>query len=1524
MAANIDSLVLDLSTSANVRALFAALGFEPQTDVWYTADTLEWSGSAAAELRGRQFELLASLDADAFQVLLLEPSNAGVGLSKALQQRLFKTFDERLNQGLLVLPNQQRDEFEFVLLVDPRSKEQQQADAKLELLSWQFTPATMRPHQRRALELMEVAGLASFDVAERLQRAFKRAQQETLFRAQGFLSTYYLEQRIDSDAAVRDDWLALLHQMSALRKAAEAELAVEPLLQALGWSTLQLHGRDYLALNGQPIALFEQVAADQPLESVEASNQAEFKLIANLRREKESAGVLWGVLTNGAVWRLYSTLTSSISGAFYEVDLRDILMFGAEREMAYFGAFFSAAALAPATRPESLTQRIFVASQTLAKEIGENLKKIVFEQVFPKLASGIADDLQRRGEYVGDEAQLRLIYRATLIVLYRLLFLLYAESRRLLPTMHPAYYPHSLTRLLTEIAIRPAIEERHRKPLTPNADWAWSWLYDLWQAIDHGKAEWGVPRYNGGLFAGGDFGTSVSQHKAPYALLETITVGAMDLCAALDFLARDQSARNATEIQEMRRLIDYAALDVRRLGSIYEGLLEYQLVEVASGEHVRLALVNTRQERKSSGSYYTPDYIVEYIVEQAVGPVLAEHTQRFKDLLPQWAATRREYERYQRNAYEGAGTLQKRLAEQENEVVESLLDLKVLDPAMGSGHFLVEAVDFLTDGLIKVLENHRENPITQRLAGIRQDIRESMQEQGLAEVFLSDEQLSDTRLLRRLVMKRCVYGVDLNDMAVELAKLSLWLHSFTVGAPLSFLDHHLKWGNSLIGARVRDVQEQMEGTKNEYNEQAVQLDIFGTSSAFREMLTLAAQIEELVQIADANTRQVEQSTALYELYEQQVIPVKRLLDLWVTQHFGSREAAQLIRVYSGSKEKVNDIVAALMGQTALASSADQHAIEQARELFQQYRFFHWDLEFPEVFIDLANKAWKEPDAAGFDAVVGNPPYLNAWSMTDVDPVTRNVIEISSQHTELLHGHWDLYVAFLCKALVLTNKKGFHSFIIPDAFAREKYTTNLRKYVLENRTITNIMHFEGINVFDDVSRHCIVYVVGDSAVKQHTVIVMPSSNLRHKKIVGEIDQNAWLSLTGHQLRLGLASALIKHLIWKIDTISYKLGDFCYVMAGATTHSKDKVSFTKGSIITNEPVGNAKKFFDGKDLSRYEIIWKNRYLDYRYKEMYGPRVPGLFESKKIIVRNVTGSNETVIASYDDLGLYCDDLINCITYYENVEQYKVQTNYSGYKRINKPYPDLLYTTSVIASSLMTWYFRQIFATGTLQGSYSHTYPQQIRAFPIRRINFNTPEAERNQLVAQAKDFYQRDIERGTEATDWRGWREHWHGLWEWTAAQLPQIEDGQPNEAHERSDAVHDLLAFLAERMIELNKAKQTIAQRFTNWLDDETQSRSDDWTLKTVIQSYWEQPWTELERAFSKNAKNIIQTANLRSRERTAALEALGRVVRPQWEASVAELRPILAAIQATDRLIDLVVYRLYGLTDDEIDTIENAN
>lgn len=712
---------------------------------------------------------------------------------------------------------------------------------------------------------------------------------------------------------------------------------------------------------------------------------------------------------------------------------------------------FRAAAFVPRTirlegedRNLSFVDQFIAGSAAYAARLGDRLKERIFDEVFPELARGFVVHLKHVDGLTADPPQERLdeVFRGTLTLLYRLLFLLYAEARSLLPTGEiRGYWEKSLTRLKKEVAEQAGdIEDESPARLKrayveqPTATALYDRLMDLAKVVDRGDPALNMPVYDGGLFlpdpdtddrtAEAEMARFLGRYKVPDGFL----------ALALDRLARDLDERTHALVP-----IDYKSLGVRQLGSIYEGLLEFRLriaaekMAVAKGkkteevvpyrEAIRegrtiltegrarnapqrtlpkgaVYLENDRRERKATGSYYTPDHIVEYIVQQAVGPVLRDHMEPLRDKLRQ---AERAYQQARKNqaAFRKQGMKGDDPEKVANDptwqrLVDDLFAFRVLDPAMGSGHFLVEAVDFITDQMVKFLDQFPWNPVEARLRQTRESILREMERQR---VSVDAGKLTDVNLLKRHVLKRCVYGVDLNPMAVELAKVSLWLDCFTLGAPLSFLDHHLKPGNSLIGTTVQSVEAELATqTKGHV------ADLFG--GPFQGLLTATTLIEELASLPDTTAEQSERSHGLFARFETEQAPYKSLLDLWVSRHFGNKRAHEYLTLMGANHvEYVRS-----GGKSRGIAPQYRQAIEMAAQLQKDKRFFHWDLEFPEAFVDLDRKQWKRGDKQGFDAVIGNPPYVNA---TELNRVVGSYEKPYWGHTfHSARGTYDLYFLFV--------------------------------------------------------------------------------------------------------------------------------------------------------------------------------------------------------------------------------------------------------------------------------------------------------------------------------------------------------------------------------------------------------------------------------------------------------------------------------------------------------------------------------
>jgi hypothetical protein len=535
-------------------------------------------------------------------------------------------------------------------------------------------------------------------------------------------------------------------------------------------------------------AIVEAKRWDRPLDrrmGRDAESAPSTQMLRYLRRVEDlTAGKLrWGILTNGARWRLYYQGARSVSEQFFEIDLaallglrRDLFDTAADEEarahwLRVFATMFARASFGPsATDPLTFHQRALEEGRFYEQRVAESLSDVVFETVFPTLARAIAAS--------APAATLQEVREAALILLYRLLFILYAEDRNLLPVRDARYDDYALRdRVRGDIGAR----KDRGDIFSETAGRYWAVLDDLSSALDRGDASIGLPPYNGGLF-----------DAARTPLLGQVRIPDSVMADVIDLLSFER-------LGGVRRYINYRDLSVQQLGSIYERLLEFEL---SRDPHEGLIVRPNLFARKSSGSYYTPDELVQLILRETLEPLIAERIEAFRARAAELAADPRDPDAR-------LGSL-RRL-----DPAEAMLTLRICDPAMGSGHFLVNLVDYLADQVIEAMAEAEVivdwgtyvSPLADRITTIRDTVLGNAEAKGWT---LDPGQLDDRHVVRRMVLKRCLYGVDKNPMAVELAKVSLWLHTFTVGAPLSFLDHHLRVGDSLFGAWVGRTLERLD------------------------------------------------------------------------------------------------------------------------------------------------------------------------------------------------------------------------------------------------------------------------------------------------------------------------------------------------------------------------------------------------------------------------------------------------------------------------------------------------------------------------------------------------------------------------------------------------------------------------------------------------------------------------------------------------------------------------------------------
>jgi hypothetical protein len=533
--------------------------------------------------------------------------------------------------------------------------------------------------------------------------------------------------------------------------------------------------------------------------------------------------------------------------------------------------------------------------------------------------------------------------------------------------------------------------------------------------------------------------------------------------------------------------------------------------------------------------------------------------------------------------------------------------------------------------------------------------------------------------------------------------------------------------------------------------------------------------------------------------------------------------------------------------------------------------------------------------------------VSNWELTSYDSSLPAILECL--YPKVASGHWDLYVLFSYRAASLTNPDGFHSFIVPSSLATEKYAMKLRQYLLTQSKLIVLVNFGQHLVFEDVARQYLIYVMSP---------VLPDGNVsrivRYEQnrfeITLSIPQEQFLEFPNYSLRVDL-SYIDLALKSKLDRLSIELGTLCCVNVGVVAHSRvgSPIIFKKDDVISYQDGPGRKKYVEGRNIGRYETDWNGLFIDYEAKRefFHRPKFSELFEYPKVMVRRVSGAENTILSCYDEEQYYTNDnVIHVVLWSPRLQELQSPGNYEIQDQVSNY--DLWYIAAVMNSRLISHFFASFLATDTLQGSYTGVYPEDVRKLPIRCIEFTTPPEERARFAEAGQSLYAQYLKTGD--------RDH---LLTWVRKRFTQIKNWDTGEiVHpEQADVVHDLLAYLAERMIDLNKAKGAEVRGFLDWLAGYTGLPVDDWVLKTHLRRYYEYDWAEMQRVLKRNQRKLPKI----DLDVDAYKNAPAARVRAAWDASMDKLRPLLADIAATDRLIDRVVYQLYGLTEEEIAIVE---
>ena len=836
------------------------------------------------------------------------------------------------------------------------------------------------------------------------------------FVNKGLFSTHYLRSRIFNDTRQNID--------EKLEDIKEKIGDVNKLLESLGWDIANSTGSYYDGM----VSITITDADDFSIRKNESDVAPSYTAVATLRKSS------WAILTNGRKWRLYSAKISASSTNYFEILLDPeqdnitkylIIVFGAESfeekdEKRDVDVFFD----------ESKNH-----STQLEGNMSEKIMKS--DGLFLDIVKGVLGHDMKK---TFSSEELESAKQTSLKIMYRVWFLAYAESRNLLPTKDKKYKPVSLQ------SIRSHLDSYESKP---EEDECWNALLVLFKGIRNGSREHNLPQYNGDLFKSDHGIDSISIKnefivKALYGLLE-----------------QDGDS------------IDYADFSVRHLGNIFETLMEFsprqtnQDVMLLENSH-GVKIVETKKDatysykkndlylaskggivsRKTSASFYTPDEIVKFLVNQGLTRIFAEREKLVGD----------DVKRYKKSKND----------EDLQTCMNRILDIQVLDPSMGSGHFLVEALNSITLWATDILKQHTDHPL---LAEIESDREIILKEQKNKGITLDENLLTLDVLLKRKIMKRCIFGVDLNPLAVNLAKLSLWLDSFAIGVPLTYMDHHLKNGDSTIGSSLDELKDKKNAT----------LDDWSPSAESNKMIC------DVITNSDITVQQVHKSEDMHDKHIKSLAPIKRILD--------ALTASKIDKTLLPKKSRL-EFVHRFGDYSKNKDEQFTNIRRKVSELAEQYHFFHWETEMMDAFTD---------SRKGFDLIVGNPPwnkmkpyddeffvhhhigFKSLTPKTEKKKIMTKILkdsQIKKAYEEYIQQHQDknkvygtyalqgsgdndLWKLILERTLNLVAKNGIISMVIPSQLLSIPGTMYLRKDIL-GKVILSLYVFENRNKIFPIS------------------------------------------------------------------------------------------------------------------------------------------------------------------------------------------------------------------------------------------------------------------------------------------------------------------------------------------------------------------------------------------------------------------------------------------------------------------------
>nr|HPM02677.1 N-6 DNA methylase [Candidatus Cloacimonadota bacterium] len=652
------------------------------------------------------------------------------------------------------------------------------------------------------------------------------------------------------------------------------------------------------------LPLTQELESKSP-DSVWSPHDSMQKLLNYLSDTRQEQFTYWGIITNGQQIRIIRKYHHQTRKAYIHFNLDEICD---TRSLDEFRILYRLLHPSRFLQDESLNclrmDYLFQESLSAGVKIGEDLRQNVIKAI-ESLANGfLSANPDFSAKLAESHEALDEFHHNILRLVYRVLFLLFAEQRQLMRNAHELYHKeYSITALRNKIEGWQFIPDDYFNDI-------WKGLQTTFSMVETGVEDLSVSCFNGELFN--------PKQIEKLLLLDCPNSVMIQFIRYLTIVDKNESIQR----------ISYTELGVEEIGSIYESLLDYAPQLNKSHEVLNIDDKNIEpgaffldprgKSRKTSGSYYTNQSLVNALIERSLAPLVDERI---------------------------------KTEDTKEKQIEKVLSIRVCDPACGSGAFLIAATEYLG----------------KRLAQLKSDSEDI------------DEH--DLRYFRREALRHCIYGVDLNPLSVELAKISLWLTAFTEDKPLNFLDHHIKCGNSLIGvfpgmdisclrpeAFVTDnpllketavkLKKSAESIKKSNKNQITFYDYHADDEENEYYQMIASQTGE-----EDSADEVSQTRQHYEtLRNNNLLRMKAYRYNYFTTSFYS------LPFLTNHTDPEKYIRLSAFSNFDIFSKEEDLYDEAINHFALEQRFFHWELEFPEIFDE---KISQNP---GFDCVLGNPPW----------------------------------------------------------------------------------------------------------------------------------------------------------------------------------------------------------------------------------------------------------------------------------------------------------------------------------------------------------------------------------------------------------------------------------------------------------------------------------------------------------------------------------------------------------------------